>query len=194
MRYCLGLLLAACTVMVGCGDLLSLHALGTKSDQVFDPAIEGKWENADNSISVKRSQDMYELLLQARPATKREPTKFELHLVDIHVDIQRVRFADLLPADQIGHMIIRVRQSGGQLHLAFFDSEWLRQNAPHDEADIELGRKQAIFTIPTPQLKKLVAKYALEEKAYDKEIVFNRPRVKPVGVLAQPQVKRRLGG
>jgi len=172
VRYCLGLLLAASALMVGCGDLLSLHALYTKSDQVFDPSIEGKWENADNSMSVKRSQDMYELLLQARPATKQEPTKFELHLVDV----QGVRFADLLPADQIGHMIVRVRQSGGQLHLAFFDSEWLRQNAPHDEADIELGRKQAIFTVPTPQLKKLVAKYALEEKAYDKEIVFGRPK------------------
>jgi hypothetical protein len=43
---------------------------------------------------------------------------------------------------------------------------------PHDEADIELGNKQAILTVPTPELKKLVAKYAHEEKAYDKEIVF----------------------
>jgi hypothetical protein len=171
VRYAFSLILAASALMVGCGDLLSLHALSTKQDQVFDPAIEGKWENADNSVSVRRSQDLYEMLLQGRPAHG-EPTKFEVHLVDI----QGVRFADLLAADQIGHMIVRVRTTGGQLHVAFFDSLWLREHAPHDEADIELGRKQAIFTIPTPQLKKLVAKYALEEKAYDKEIVFSRPK------------------
>ena len=172
MRYGLGILIAASTLMVGCGDLLSLHALYTKTDQVFDPSIEGKWENADNSMSVKRSQDLYELLLQSSSVTKQEPTKFELHLVDV----QGVRFADILASDQIGHMIIRVRQTAGQLHLAFLDSEWLRQHAPHDEADIELGRKQAILTMPTPELKRVVVKYALEEKAYDKEIVFSRPK------------------
>jgi hypothetical protein len=165
-------LLPAFLLMVGCGDLLSLHALYTNTDQVFDPTIEGKWERTSDSISVKRTGDMYELLLQNRPATKEEPTKFELHLVDV----QGVRFADLLAADQIGHMILRVRQSGGELHVAFMDSQWLRQQAPHDEADIELGRKQAIFTVPTPQLKKLVAKYALEEKAYDAGIDFSRPK------------------
>ena len=162
--------LAASMLMVGCGDLLSLHALYTKTDQVFDPAIEGKWESADNLVQVKRAGDLYEMLLQGR-GDKDEPSKFEVHLVDVH----GVRFADLLPEDHIGHMIVRVRQTGGQLHIAFLDSEWLRQHAPHDDADIDLGRKQAIFTERTPQLKSLVAKYALEEKAYDKEIVFSRP-------------------
>jgi hypothetical protein len=166
VRY--ALVLAASTLLVGCGDLLSLHVLYTKTDQVFDPVIEGKWENSDNSLSVKRSGDLYELELRGRPATG-EPSKFEVHLVDI----QGVRFADLLPEDHIGHMIVRVRLMGGRLHAAFMDSEWLRQHAPHDNADIELGRSQAIFTIPTPQLKKVVARYALEEKAYDKELVFD---------------------
>jgi len=67
---------------------------------------------------------------------------------------------------------LRVRHAGGQLQVAFMDSKWLREAVPHDEADIELGRKQAILTISTSELKKLVAKYAREEKAYDAEIVF----------------------
>ena len=153
--------------MVGCGDLLTLHALYTKDTQVFDPSIEGKWENADNSMVVTREGDLYKVLLQGKPAHG-EPTKFELHLLDI----QGVRFADLEAADQIGHMILRVRHAGGQLQVAFMDSKWLRETVPHDEADIELGRKQAILTISTSELKKLVAKYAREEKAYDAEIVF----------------------
>jgi len=155
--------------MVGCGDLLSLHALHTKQDQVFDPAIEGKWENADNALSVKRVEDRYEMMLEARPKHS-EATKFEVHLVDV----DGVRFADMLVSDQIGHMIVRVRHTGGKLQVAFLDSPWLREHAPHDDADIELWRKQAIFTVPTVQLKALVAKYAKEEKAYDKELVFNR--------------------
>ncbi len=167
MRLVIGLLLAASTCMVGCGDLLTLHALYTKDTQVFDPSIEGKWENADNSIVVTRMGDFYQVLLQGKPAHS-EPTKFELHLLDV----QGVRFADLEAADQIGHMILRVRHAGGQLQVAFMDSKWLLETVPHDDADIELGRKQAILTVPTPELKKLVAKYAREEKAYDKEIVF----------------------
>jgi hypothetical protein len=161
---------AACALLAGCGDLLSLHALYTKSDQVFDPALEGKWQSADNSMSVKRQGDIYEVLLQSLPPTG-EPTKFELHLMDI----RGVRFADLEAADQIGHMILKVRLLDRKLHVAFLDSEWLRQQVPHDQADIELGRKQAMLTVGTPQLKALVAKYAMEDRAYDKEIVFTRP-------------------
>jgi hypothetical protein len=156
--------------MVGCGDLLSLHALYTKETQVFDPSIEGKWQNADNSMVVTRMGDFYEVLLQACPAHG-EPTKFEMHLLDI----QGIRFADLEGADQIGHMILRVRQSGGQLQVAFMDSKWLRETVPHDDADIERGSKQSILTVPTPQVRNLVAKYAREEESYDKEIVFSRP-------------------
>jgi hypothetical protein len=156
--------------MVGCGDLLSLHALYTKETQVFDPSIEGKWQNDDNSMVVTRMWDFYEVLLQGRPAHG-DPTKFELHLLDI----QGVRFADLEGADQIGHMILRVRQSGAQLHVAFMDSKWLRETVPHDDADTERGAKQAMLTVPTSQVKNLVAKYAKEERAYDKEIVFSRP-------------------
>ena len=168
MRYIFCSLVAACALLAGCGDLLSLHALYTKADQVFDPAIEGKWESTDNLMSVQRSGDQYELMLQGRSGD--QATKFELHLVDI----RGVHFADLEAADQIGHMILRFRLTDGKLHVAFLDSEWLRQRVPHDEADIELGRKQAILTQRNPQLKNLVAKYALEDRAYDKEIVFAR--------------------
>jgi hypothetical protein len=169
-RYTLCSLVTACAFLAGCGDLLSLHALYTKADQVFDPALEGNWQSADNSMSVKREGDLYEVLLQSRPPMG-EPTKFELHLLDI----RGVRFADLEAADQIGHMILRVRLTEGKLHVAFLDSEWLRQQVPHDDADIELGRKQAMLTVSTPQLKTLVAIYAMEDRAYDKEIVFERP-------------------
>jgi len=73
----------------------------------------------------------------------------------------------LLPEDQIGHMFLKVTVTGDQLRVAFFDSEWLRQRVRHEEADIENGRKRAVLTSPTSELRRVVAKYAAEPKAYD---------------------------
>ena len=164
--------LAACLLTTGCGDLLSLHALFTEQDRVFDAAIEGRWEEEDDVLVVERSGDRYAATLKS----KRDPSEtvnYEVHLVDIN----GVRFADLRPEDQIGHMFLRVQVTGDQLRIAFLDSEWLRQRVAHEEADIEAGRKQAVRTARTPELRSLVAEYAREPRAYDKdEAVFRRAK------------------
>jgi len=51
--------------------------------------------------------------------------------------------------------------------LAFFDSEWLRARVPHEEADLQDARKQAVLTASTPQLRRMLAKYAREPRAFD---------------------------
>jgi hypothetical protein len=155
----------------GCGDLVSLHALHTRQNQVFDVAVEGRWENDDNTLEVRRDDDAYKIMLQGR-RTSEPPTEFEMHLVDV----SGVRFADLLPADHLGHMILRVRVAEGQLHVDFFDSKWLRERVPHDEADIENFRKQSVLTQPPSQLRSLVAKYVREPKAFGDEVVFRKAR------------------
>jgi hypothetical protein len=165
------LLWALACALSGCGDLLSLHALYTKQDQVFDPAIEGRWENKDDILTVKRMGDMYEAVLQGRtPAA--EAVKYEVHLVDV----KGLRFADILATDQIGHNILRVHVADNKLTIAFMDSEWLRQHVPHEDADIENFRTQAVLTYRTAQLKSVVAKYAQQPKAYDKDIEFLRAK------------------
>lgn len=171
MRILFGFILASSVLMVGCGDLLTLHTLYTEKDQVFDSAIEGRWQNPENILTVTRAEDRYECTLQANhPGV--DPSPFEMHLVDV----QGGRFADMLWEDQIGHMILRVRQTGDQLRVAFLDSDWLRNQVPHDNADLDLGRKQAMLTNPTAELKKIVAQYAAEERAYDNEVVFSRAK------------------
>jgi hypothetical protein len=155
----------------GCGDLLSMHSLHTRQDQVFDTAIEGRWESDDNILEVRRAGDAYQVTLQAKKVSE-PPTKFEMHLVDV----SGVRFADLLPEDHLGHMLLRVRLAESQLRVDFFDSKWLRERVPHEEADIENFRKQSVLTQSTPQLRSLVAKYAREPKAFADETVFRKPR------------------
>ena len=65
-----------------------------------------------------------------------DKVNYEVHLVDIN----GVRFADLLPEDQIGHLILKVLVADGRLRISFFDSEWLRQRVPHEEADMGKGQ------------------------------------------------------
>jgi hypothetical protein len=167
-----GLLAIAAFLTTGCGDLLSLHALYGTQSQVFDPAIEGRWENDDHVIQVRRADDAYAVELQSKKTPKDEPSKMEMHLTDIG----GVRFADLLPADQIGHMILRVRLNDGQLRIDFLDSPWLRQRIPHDDADIENHRKQAMLLQNTERLRGLVAKFAREPQAFADETTYHRAK------------------
>jgi len=165
--------LGTALLMAGCGDLLSLHALYTAQDNVADPALEGKWESKNDVLLIQRfarlASDFYEVKLQSKKNSS-ESAKYEVRLVDVG----GVRFADLLSADTIGHMLLKVRVSGDQLHFAFFDSEWLRQRVPHEEVDLVNNRKQAVLTAKTPELRNLVAKYASERKAYNEEVTFRR--------------------
>ena len=171
MRNQVGVVLLAATLLVtGCGDLLSLHALYTSQDRVFDAELEGRWENEDDRLLVQREGDLYNVTSQSKKNPS-DSAKYEVHLVDIN----GVRFADVLWVEAIGHMILRVRVTEGPLHLAFFDSKWLRQRISHEEADVDQGKKQAVLTAGTSQLRKLVGRFAREPKAYDEqELVFRR--------------------
>jgi len=162
--------LGTALLLTGCGDLLSLHPLYSKAQPLFDTAIEGRWESTDNILSIQRAGDLYELELRSRRDPPADPSRFEVNLVDIG----GVRFADLLPIDQIGHMLVRVHLNGNELRLAFLDSEWLRQRVPHEDAEVDHNRTQAILVQKTPELRKLVARYANEPLAYDKEVSYRR--------------------
>jgi len=162
-------LLAAALLQSGCGDLVSLHGLYTAQDNVLDAALEGKWENKDNRLTIERGADFYLLTLQSRKDPS-ESSKYEIRLVNIG----GVHFADLLPMDTFGHMFLKVRVSADQLHVAFFDSKWLIERIPHEAADLTNHRKQAVLTAQTPELRNLVAKYSSEPKAYDEEMMYRR--------------------
>ena len=174
MRIMTALALGAASLLLGgCGDLISLHALYTERDRVLDAVLEGRWEDEDQEVVliVQLAGARYDVTLQSKENLS-EKTEYEMRLVDI----KGVRFADLIPLDGFGHMFLKVRLAGGQLRFAFFDSEWLRQRIPHEEADQSNGRKQAVLTAQTPKLREMVAKYASEPRAYDDEIVFWRPK------------------
>jgi hypothetical protein len=168
---------ATMLLLTGCGDLLSLHSLYTAQDAVFDAALEGRWESEDNQLLVERQGGSYNATLVSKKHLG-DPARYEVHLVDIN----GVRFADLLEVGTIGHLFLRVRVAEGQLSLAFFDSPWLRQQVSHEGAEVEQGKTRAVLTIGTSQLRETVARFARDAKSYDpKELVFRRPTLARLG-------------
>jgi hypothetical protein len=164
-------LVAVTIATTGCSDLLSLHALFTARDRVFDSALEGAWENDDNRLIVERAGDLYRATVQG----KRDPSdtvKYDVRVASVN----GVRFADLRQMDTIGHMVARVRAGDGELRLAFLDAKWLRDRVPHEDADVEDGKRLAVLTISTDRLRQLVGRFASEPRAYDTDIVFRRPK------------------
>jgi hypothetical protein len=162
--------LGSALLMTGCGDLLSLHPLYTGQDRVFDAALEGRWEDDDNLLTVERSGDSYEVVLKSKKDPSEKQT-YEMHLVNIG----GVRFADILPTGGIlGHMFLKVRVSASELRIAFFDSAWLRERIPHEDVLVAKGNRQAVLTAHTPELRKQVEKYAAAPEAYDDEIRYRR--------------------
>jgi len=175
MKRHAALVITLAVTMAGCGELFSLHALFTARDQVFDPALEGSWENDDTRLVVEhvveRVGDLYRVITK----DKRDPSdvvKYEVHLGVVN----GVRFADLRQSDTIGHMFARVRTGDGELRLAFLDTKWLRDQVPHEDADVDDGKPLAVLTISTERLRQLVGRLASEPRAFDTEIVFHRPR------------------
>jgi len=68
------LVLTLALFAAGCGDLLSLHALHTPQDRVFDSAIEGRWESDKQLLEVERDGNLYRVKLQPKsdPAESRD--------------------------------------------------------------------------------------------------------------------------
>jgi hypothetical protein len=147
-----------------------LHSLSSAQTRVWDPAIEGLWNGKDEQLTVTRSGDHYRVILHStRPVE--EENRWEVTLTDLN----GVRFADLLAPDTIGHMFARVQVDAGALRLTFFDSEWLRQRVPHEEADLQDARRQAVLTGSTPQLRRELGKFVREPRAFDvQEHVWRR--------------------
>ncbi|MEO8026126.1 MAG: hypothetical protein ABI823_06615 [Bryobacteraceae bacterium] len=167
MRILTALLFLA--ILTGCGDLLSLHPIYTPQDKVFDAAYEGRWESDDDILTVKRSGEKYEFTLENKKP-KGSPREYEAHLLDI----RGVRFVDLIPATALGHMFAKVRLTGGELRISFFDTKWLRDRIPHEDAEVAGNESMPVVILKTGPLRKLVARYALEPKAYDKDLVYRR--------------------
>ncbi len=155
----------------GCGDLISLHPLYMPDERLLDPAIEGRWEDEEAVLTLKRDGNGYAATFRAKTPATAEEQEYEVRLVDI----AGVRMADIiLTGGEIGHMFVRVRVQDTELRFAFLDSPWVRQRLPHEVAEVARGNTLAVLVAPTAELRKQVEKYAQVPEAYDEELVYRR--------------------
>ncbi len=159
-------------ILTGCGDLLTLHPIYTAQDHVVDPAVEGRWESGDDVLVVRRDKDVYEFTLGGKKSPKKADLEYEAHLVDIN----GVRFVDLIPKNALGHMFAKVRVADGKLIVNFMDSKWLIGKVPHTMSEVAGMETMPVVTLSTAELRTLVAQYSREAKAYDKDMVFEKTK------------------
>ncbi len=55
MRVCGTVLISM--LLTGCGDLISVEAVGTRDNSVFDPALVGAWNAGDALVIVRAGED-----------------------------------------------------------------------------------------------------------------------------------------
>jgi hypothetical protein len=158
--------------MSGC-VVVSLHALYSEADLVFDTALLGKWGDEDGTLTFTKSGDKSYLVLSE---SKKEPNReFEARMVRLgsysFLDTYPIMAEDrdsyqwhLVQA----HMFFRVRLEGDVLTLGQLDIDWLRPRLENNKLLIshEILSDEIVLTAGTKELQKFILALAAEKDAF----------------------------
>lgn len=200
MRCIRGALLAVAIVSGGC--VPTLNSLFTSEDVAYDPALEGKWQNAEATWTIQPF-DARGGRYRLRTEMKEQPT------AEWYATLGKIgtnRFLELLPLrpNEIhpksfygGHFIQlrsfwKVALVGDTLTLTAMSTQWLETMLKRNEVTIKYEKPEGgmlFLTADTPELQDFVAKYANDPGAFpvnggEKGIVFARGKE-----TAQPQAE-----
>lgn len=173
----------AAALLYGC--VQSLHPLYTKKTLVFEPKLLGTWvEEKDNDTWTFTQKDStrYELVY----TEKGNAATFAAHLVKLN----KYYFLDLYPASPDikndfykfhflrAHSFLRVWFTDSTLKLAILDQSWLKKMVTGKKLKIrhEKVDDNIILTASTPDLQKLVTRYADDQEAFpNPEMMYRQP-------------------
>lgn len=179
MRYLKRLLPAALVVVLAGCWTLSLNPLYTDADIAFNPALLGTWTVADDDddetwIFEREGDDAYRLTIEKEEGADGE---FVVHLLRLGGYL----FFDLFPEEPDtendfyrshvipGHSFSRVKFAGDTLHLAAFDTQWLRKRIEAGEPTIDHQELDdvIVLTARTADLQRFVLAHV--DEAFDWE-------------------------
>lgn len=188
------LLLAAVFVLAGCWPQ-SLHPLYDTEDQlVFDPAIEGVWQQDETQYEFRRREDEddkgYTLTVSSG---EHEPTQFVARLVELggrrFLDVTPVFGQEGVPAHYAmttlpTHTIARATLADGVLQLALMDLQGIEARL-QEQPDLIAHERPAVvgvegeanllmLTAPTPALRAFVASVADDEALFKIKLDLQR--------------------
>ncbi|MBI3407207.1 MAG: hypothetical protein HY040_02475 [Planctomycetes bacterium] len=169
---------ALLALMGGCYTV-SLNSLVGDKDAVSEPAIVGTWQETDGSGRlVVRATGPAEYEISDPENKNDEPLR--MRLIRIHGEL----LADLSPRKErdsfiAAHVLYRVRVVGDYLHVAEFNSKWLREQItlPGGEAHAVLeGSDGVVLTGSTAELQRVVGRFVNTPLAFEDEASWTRER------------------
>jgi hypothetical protein len=191
MRKCIRSALLAIAFAAG-GCVPTLHSLFTSKDVVYDPALEGKWQNAEATWTIQpfdAKGGRYRLRTEMKD---QPPAEWYATLGTIGTN----RFLELLPQrpNEIhpktfvgGHFVQlrsfwKVALAGDTLTLTSMSTQWLEAMLKQNKVTIKYEKPEGgmlFLTASTQELQDFVAKYADDPGAFpskgdEKGISFSR--------------------
>ena len=196
MRKITQLLLLASVVMAS-GCVPTLHSLFTAKDVSYDPALEGVWQNADATWTIKpfhKPTGRYSLQTSMK---NQPPGDFYATLGIIgtnrFLELTPQRPSAIHPKSFLGghfvqlHSFWKVALGGDSLVLTSMSTQWFQSMAQQKKIDIKYEKPDSsdqgilFLTASTQELQDFVAKYADDPGAFpsrgdEKGIVFARSK------------------
>jgi len=180
-------------ILAANGCTLTLNSIFTGKDATYDPLLEGVWQNADATWTVKSHghTGKYALTLQE---TAKDETKVECYATlgvigtNRFLEVTPVRPNTMPFKSVVGwqfvamHSFWRVEKQDDKLVLTSMSTGWLRSMIDHKRTDIRHGVTSdglIVLTATTDELQAFLARYvgdsaAFPTKGEEKGIVFVR--------------------
>jgi len=177
------------------GCTLTLHSLFTSKDVAYDSAMEGIWQNAEATWTIKpfdKQNGRYSLQATLK---NQPPADFYATLGTIgtnrFLELTATRPNAIHPKTFFGghfvrlHSFWKVALSGDSLTLTSMSTQWLEQMLKQNKINLKYEKPDnaedgvLFLTASTPELQSFVAKYADDPGAFpstgdEKGITFAR--------------------
>jgi hypothetical protein len=166
--------------------VMSLHSLHTDQEAVAEPAMEGVWVYAGESLQLKVKKNPGEInsySLQLCGKTENESLWFEVHLVRLGSTL----FADIRQSSELGlfelhpHVFATVQVNGDELRFDFLSENFVHEQLNAGRADLahEDVDGTLVLTAPTRALQAFVQSCAFVDEAFDEHVSFTRLQAAP---------------
>jgi hypothetical protein len=156
--------------------LLSLEAVATRENSVFDPALVGAWNAGDAVIIVQAGEDKsYRIHWVSAEGT--ETPRF-VRMEGRLAKIGAQRILDLSAAEPGSafsipcHVFVRVRPVKDGLKVQFVDSKWMREQAASSGLASFPWEGHPVLTGPPATVEAFLLKFGFDERALEDPIML----------------------
>lgn len=166
------------------GDpIVSLQPLHTGLDAVTEPAFEGVWVFASESLQLRVTKGEDHYVLQLCSADEKVSLWFEAHLVrlgsTVFADIKQTSDNDLFLLSP--HVFAKIRADDDELHFDFLDERYVRAALENGRTSLahESMESTLVLTASTRELQNFVESCAFDDDAFGENVSFTRLKEQP---------------